>query len=70
MTRPMVGFVLLLPCVRGKGLTDEPLVASAHQPLSGPSGGGWTASSAAAGISIPATVPGDLITDLERAGRI
>ena len=63
---------LLLPCsTRGKGLTDEPLVAAAHQPLSGGRyGGAWTAFSAAAGVSIPAAVPGDLITDLERAGKI
>ena len=56
--------LLLPPAARGKGLTDEPIVAHAHQPLSGREGGPWTAFSSAAGISIPATVPGDLITDL------
>jgi hypothetical protein len=61
----------LAATAHGKGLTDEPLVSKVHQSLSGADAvANWTAASAAAGISIAATVPGDLITDLERAGKI
>ena len=61
----------LAATAHAKGLTDEPLVAKVHQSLSGAdAAGNWTAASSAAGISITATVPGDLITDLERAGKI
>jgi hypothetical protein len=62
--------LLLLPLVAGEGLTDAPLVASAHQSLSGSDGPAWSASSSSAGLSVKAQVPGDLITDLERAGKI
>lgn len=60
---------LVLSTARGEGLTDEPLTAGAHQLLTGDATA-WTAASAAAGTSVPATVPGDLITDLERAQKI
>jgi hypothetical protein len=61
----------LAATAHGKGLTDEPLISGVHQSLTGAdAAGNWTASSAAAGLSVAATVPGDLITDLERAGKI
>jgi hypothetical protein len=67
--------LLLLPLVAGEGLTDAPLVASVHQSLSGSDGPAWSASSSSAtgdgaGLSVKAQVPGDLVTDLERAGKI
>lgn len=51
------------------GLRDLP-ITSALQPfyLDSSSGLRWTASNAETGLSIPATVPGDLITDLAKAG--
>ena len=69
-----ITLALVLPSLAsGKGLTDEPLAAAVYQPLSNIDGdrrASWTAFSGAAGISIPAKVPGDLITDLENAGEI
>ena len=46
-------------------LQDQPIAASA-----GPTyldGSAWTAASASLNLSVPATVPGDLLTDLQRA---
>lgn len=72
---PRLLLLLLSDCtvhwVHGKGLTDEPLLAGVHQPLSGAdAAANWTATSVEAGVSIAAAVPGDLITDLQRAGEI
>lgn len=59
--------VLVLPfAARAAGLVDHPWLGDDVIYLDGNE---WTASSSA-GISISATVPGDLITDLERAGVI
>ena len=65
MLRTLAMLALAAPA-RGKGLTDEPLTAGAHQGLTGAGAGSWTATSAEAGVSVAATVPGDLSTDLER----
>lgn len=60
----------LAAAVHAKGLTDEPLAGAAHQSLTGPdASGSWTAASSALD-PIAATVPGDLITDLQRAKKI
>eukprot|EP00698_Gefionella_okellyi_P004282 TRINITY_DN13971_c0_g1_i1.p1 TRINITY_DN13971_c0_g1~~TRINITY_DN13971_c0_g1_i1.p1 ORF type:complete len:1022 (-),score=216.49 TRINITY_DN13971_c0_g1_i1:104-3169(-) len=48
-----------------RGLSDEPIVGDALQQLDGST---WIASNGQ--LTIAATVPGDLITDLERAGVI
>ena len=48
-------------------LDDPPILGDVHIPLTGDA---WTASSPSQGLSIAATVPGDLITDLFRAGVI
>ena len=50
---------------QGSGLRDEPLLGDATQLLDGAP---WTATDNA--TTINATVPGDLVTDLQRAGRI
>ena len=56
----------LLPVLTvGAGMRDEPLLADALQLLDG---GAWTATDNA--TSLPASVPGDLVTDLQRAGVI
>jgi beta-mannosidase len=63
----------LAATAQAKGLTDEPFTAGAHQALTGPDAtllSDWTATPEGAAFSINATVPGDLITDLERAGKI
>lgn len=48
-------------------LRDHPVQGAAAALLDGDS---WTASSASAGLSIQARVPGDIITDLQNAGRV
>ena len=48
-------------------LDDPPVLGATHISLSGPA---WTASSPSQGLTIAATVPGDLITDLFHAGVI
>jgi len=48
---------------------DVAIVADASQLLSGASSS-WTASSATWGINLPARVPGDLLSDLQRSGII
>eukprot|EP00035_Acanthoeca_spectabilis_P014610 m.281707 g.281707 ORF g.281707 m.281707 type:complete len:211 (-) comp16177_c0_seq1:2029-2661(-) len=50
------------------GLQDHPIQASG--PRSSLDGGGWTAASDTLKLSIAATVPGDVITDLQRAAVI
>lgn len=53
-----------LPAVaRGAGMRDEPLLGDATQLLDG---GAWTVSDNA--TTVAAAVPGDLVTDLQRAG--
>eukprot|EP01047_Picozoa_sp_COSAG01_P000929 COSAG01_NODE_19_length_39011_cov_38.134968_3_plen_161_part_00 len=64
-----LALLALAAASHAKGLTDAPLTGAHHQPLTG-GAASWTATSVDAGISIPATVPGDLVTDLERAGKI
>jgi hypothetical protein len=53
--------------VRASGLVDNPIVGDSLTYLDGAS---WTVSAPALGISIPASVPGDLITDLQNAAVI
>ena len=47
-------------------LRDSPIAASS--PPLYLDGGGWSAREASLNLTIPATVPGDVITDLQRAG--
>ena len=56
----------LLASASAAGLLDDPIVGDSITYLDGPH---WKATSSA-GISIDATVPGDLLTDLEAAGVI
>ena len=48
---------------------DVAVVADATQPLTGPAGPSWTAANTL-GLRVAATVPGDIVTDLQRAGVI
>lgn len=50
------------------GLVDHPIAAASHTSLDGT----WTARAVVAGatVSVPATVPGDLVTDLQAAGLV
>ena len=65
MRRACVALAALGALVCGAGLLDEPLLGDAVQLLDG---GLWTATNNI--TSIPATVPGDLVTDMQRAGVI
>ena len=68
-TTPLA-LLLLLPSlspVHSAGLLDAPLLADATQLLDGAPG--WVATNHLS-LSLPATVPGDLITDLEHAGAV
>ena len=66
----MVLLPLTLASISGLGgLRDAPLLGDAGPALL-LDGNEWTASSSDGVHTIPATVPGDLITDLERAGVI
>ena len=49
---------------------DLPVVADAVQRLTGAATSQWSVSSTTWGIEVPATVPGDLISDLQAAGVI
>ena len=68
---PLLLLLLLARCARpGAGLTlrDAPIASSvAPLYLDGPA---WTAAEPSLNLSIAATVPGDLLTDLQRAGVI
>lgn len=58
---------LFVLAVRGASLRDAPLgAASAPFYLDSPACA-WTAAEPSLGLSVPATVPGDIITDLQRA---
>jgi hypothetical protein len=57
-------FLWLCVAAHGKGLHDDHIVGSSTTYLDGK----WTATSAA--VTISASVPGDLLTDLQQAGRI
>ena len=80
MRAAWLGLLVLVHDVRGLGLRADPIVGTSTQYLDGSD---WMATSSPqdqavkdpavqdqAVISVPATVPGDLITDLERAGII
>jgi hypothetical protein len=56
----------LLPCASGEGLVD-PAISSGLPPLY-LDGNAWTTTATSTGQEIGATVPGDLITDIQRAG--
>lgn len=56
--------VLLEVVVVAVGLTDEPLGCAGRILLDGQ----WKASNSLTGVAINATVPGDLLTDLQTAG--
>ena len=49
---------------------DQSVAADAAQQLTGAAGASWFVSSTVWKIAVPATVPGDLLTDLQRAGVI
>ena len=59
--------VLGSPCARAAGLAD-PRIVGGQAAIS--LDGEWAATSADGHTSISATVPGDIITDLQRAGKI
>jgi beta-mannosidase len=64
--RPLLLHALLPLAALGAGMRDAPIAADALQYLDGLA---WRVSDNST-INVPATVPGDLITDLERAGVI
>ncbi len=64
LTLALAAAALVGATVRGSGLVDDPVAASATQYLDGE---GWTATSADGSIVINSIVPGDLVTDLQRA---
>ena len=67
---PALCALLLSAAACGASLRDAPL-ASASPPLYLDSPACvWSANESSLGLSIPATVPGDIITDLQRAGVI
>ena len=71
-------FALLLSISATSSAAPSPLSPDAPwgappgtlQSLSSAAGQPWLASSATWGLTVPATVPGDLVTDLQRAGVI
>jgi beta-mannosidase len=69
----IVTFALLAAAVAsaaaaGVSLRDHPIATSTAPTFL--DGGAWTASAPKLNLTVPATVPGDLITDLQRAGVI
>ena len=58
---------LLAPLCSAAGLRDEPICGAVLQYLDGAD---WTLSSSNGSTVVPATVPGDLLSDLQRAGII
>ena len=62
----LLAALLLAPCAHAAGLADPRIVGNLPAVSLD---GAWTARSAD-GMSIGATVPGDVITDLQRAGKI
>lgn len=64
----IIGCLVLLvttPCSASVLSPDMSIIAEASQLLTGTSGGEWTASSELWSISVPAYVPGDLLSDLQ-----
>lgn len=58
--------LLLAPAALAIGLVDDPVVGAASQSLDGQ----WTVQLPGAAAPIAGSVPGDLLTDMERAGAI
>jgi len=73
LATPLLRLLLLASlaarAARGAGLQDPPVAgaAGASQPLDGEA---WSAASADGAFSVGAVVPGDLLTDLQRAGAL
>lgn len=71
MSRALLA-ALLCAAALGQLTPDAPwgLPAGSIQYLSSSAGAAWTVSSALHAISVPSTVPGDLVTDLQASGVI
>lgn len=63
----LAGILRIVPVASQYSLRDHP-IQSAYSPLY--LDGQWTASEQSLGLNITATVPGDIVTDLQRAGII
>jgi hypothetical protein len=74
--RLRASLLLLATCAHGARAPafplspDAPVAADAVQAITGAGGAAWTVSSETWRVDVPATVPGDLVTDLQRAGVI
>ena len=62
--------VAVLGVAAATGLVDNPVAGDSLAYLDASAGLTWQAKAPSRGLSIPATVPGDIITDLQRAGVI
>jgi beta-mannosidase len=68
--RVLLAALLLATAVLGGGLQEDPVIGDDVQRMISLDGDAWTAVNGDGTIAIGATVPGDLISDLQRANMI